>query len=182
MSKRVYQNSKDKILETTKNILIEEGLGHLTTDLIIEKSGLSKGGFFYHFKTKNDLLQALSVKIIQDMREAIEKLKKKDPIEKGSTLRAYINFTLSKQNDEIAAVCRGMIEVAFDKQNHDMDAYTEFGQELVQDSLSEGISMDKIMTIFLTLDGYWYNDVFGNFLFPKSEMKKHIKNLIKLTE
>lgn len=182
MSKRIYQNSREKILETAKTILVEEGVGKLSTDNLILKSGLSKGGFFYHFKTKNDLINALSFKILQDMADAIQKLTEKDPKKKGATLRAYINFTLSKQNDEITAVCRSMLEVVFDKNNHDMEMYKKFGQDLIKKSIAEGISRENVMHVFLVLDGYWYNDVFGNELFPKKEVRKYIKSLSKLTE
>ena len=181
MSKRVYQSSKEVILETAKQILLQEGLGNLTTENITTKSGLSKGGFFYHFKTKNDLIDELSLKVLHDMQEAIDQIAVKDPVKKGSTLRAYINFTLSPQNDEMVAVCRSLIEVMFDK-NHDSSQYMEFSRELIKRMKAEGNSLENIMSVMLPLDGYWFNDVFGIQMYSKADMRKFIKNLTRFTE
>lgn len=181
MAKRIYESSRDVILETAKKILIEEGVGHFSTDNLIEKSGLSKGGFFYHFKTKKDLIQALSLKMLEEMDQSIRRLSDKDPNRKGATLRAYLRYSLSKENDEMVAVCRSMVEVAFDKQ-HDMEVYLKFGQDLLKRCQSEGIPKELVTGVFLTLDGYWYNDVFGYELIPKKDTQKYLKSLIKLTE
>ncbi len=181
MTKRVYASAKSKIIETAKNIVLNEGLGNLTTDNLILKSGLSKGGFFYHFKTKQDLIKALSESLIEEMAAAIAELVKKDPVKKGATLRAWIQYTLSADYDEMIAYSRSLIEVLFSSE-HDTSLYKEFSKSHIKQILSEGISKDTAMTVMFILDGYWYNEVFDVQAFNKKEARSFIKGLLKLTE
>lgn len=56
---RTYQNSKESIVDAAIRVLAEKGLKGFTTDAVIKESGLSKAGFFYNFKTKNELLESV---------------------------------------------------------------------------------------------------------------------------
>ncbi len=51
--------TKDKILAHTKELVIENGFAGTSVDAILSKTGITKGAFFYHFKTKNHLAKAL---------------------------------------------------------------------------------------------------------------------------
>lgn len=180
MSKRIYQSSKSDILAAAKTILLTEGLGNLTTDNVIAKSGLSKGGFFYHFKTKNDLILSLGDMVLEDWDKEIQARISVDKNKKGATLRACVDYALSETHDEMIALCRSMVEVLFDK-NSSSDKYIEYSKGLVKKILSEGLNKMTVMTVLLALDGYWYNEMFGTQPFSKKEMKAFIKHLHSLT-
>ncbi len=47
--------TRDKILTASKELIYENGFAGTSIDLILEKAGITKGAFFYHFKTKADL-------------------------------------------------------------------------------------------------------------------------------
>lgn len=51
--------TRDKILAESKALIYENGFSGTSIDQIIEKTGITKGAFFYHFKTKNALAQTL---------------------------------------------------------------------------------------------------------------------------
>jgi TetR/AcrR family transcriptional repressor of nem operon len=51
--------TKQKILEAGERLLLEYGYGGMSLDQVIEAAGITKGAFFYHFKSKNVLAQAL---------------------------------------------------------------------------------------------------------------------------
>lgn len=180
MAKRIYQSSKKEILLAAREILLKEGLGNLTTENLIKKSGMSKGGFFYHFKTKNDLIKALEEMIIREMEEEIYQEADKDKKRKGATLRAYLNYTLSDKNDEMIALCRSLVEVLFDKSS-EPQGYKEFYKRFVKRVLSEDIDKNSAMAVLFALDGYWYNEVFGISFFSKKDTKNFIKHLAKFT-
>jgi AcrR family transcriptional regulator len=181
MTKRVYPSAKSKIIETAKEIVLKEGLGNLTTDNLIAKSGLSKGGFFYHFKTKQDLIKALSDSLMTEMVSSITALVEKDKRKKGATLRAWINYTLSNDYDEMVALSRSLVEVLF-SEDHDATPYKEFNKAFIKQMLDEGSSKEAVMTVMLIIDGYWYNEVFGVQAFNKKECRTFIQGLLKLTE
>lgn len=47
---------KQRILETSLQLFQENGYYGVTVDQIVSKTGASKGGFYYHFKSKDELL------------------------------------------------------------------------------------------------------------------------------
>lgn len=57
--------TREKILETSQRLIMQRGYAGVSIDSIIEKVGITKGAFFYHFKSKGDLAKAL----IQRYRE-----------------------------------------------------------------------------------------------------------------
>ena len=53
------QNTKNRIMETAEKIILQRGFAGTSIDEIIEHAHITKGGFFYHFKGKNELALAL---------------------------------------------------------------------------------------------------------------------------
>ena len=51
--------TKAKILDAAEAMILDQGFSATSLDRVLEKTGLTKGAFFYHFKNKNELLQAL---------------------------------------------------------------------------------------------------------------------------
>jgi TetR/AcrR family transcriptional repressor of nem operon len=51
--------TKDKILDSAMQLVMDQGYGGMTVDQVIAGAGITKGAFFHHFKTKSDLAQAL---------------------------------------------------------------------------------------------------------------------------
>lgn len=50
------QETKQKIYKAASNILKKKGYAYLTVSNICAAAGVSNGTFFYHFKTKDELL------------------------------------------------------------------------------------------------------------------------------
>jgi TetR/AcrR family transcriptional repressor of nem operon len=53
------EQTREKILDVTQDLTLRRGFGATSIDLIIDAAGLTKGAFFYHFRSKNDLARAL---------------------------------------------------------------------------------------------------------------------------
>ena len=51
--------TKEKILDMAQELILQKGFSGSSIDEIIEKSDITKGGFFYHFSGKNDLACSL---------------------------------------------------------------------------------------------------------------------------
>ena len=52
-------NTRDRIMTTAENIILQKGFAATSLDEVITESHITKGGFFYHFKGKNDLALGL---------------------------------------------------------------------------------------------------------------------------
>ncbi|WP_455201059.1 TetR/AcrR family transcriptional regulator [Kaarinaea lacus] len=51
--------TKEKILDAAEALVLDHGYGATSIDQILEKTGITKGAFFYHFKSKAELAQNL---------------------------------------------------------------------------------------------------------------------------
>jgi TetR/AcrR family transcriptional regulator, transcriptional repressor for nem operon len=52
-------NTKHRIMTTAEQIILQKGFAGTSIDEVIQQSHITKGGFFYHFKGKNDLALGL---------------------------------------------------------------------------------------------------------------------------
>lgn len=59
MREESKKNRKETIIDAAWELFYEKGYKNTTVNDIIERSGTSKGGFYYYFKAKDDLLNSL---------------------------------------------------------------------------------------------------------------------------
>src|SRR5262245_22104369 len=62
MSVRVLSKgeaTRERLLDLAEEAVLQKGFGATTIDELIAAADLTKSGFFYHFRDKNDLAQAL---------------------------------------------------------------------------------------------------------------------------
>ena len=64
--------TKEKILDAAHGIILEQGLSTTSLDRVLERTGLTKGAFFYHFKSKDDLICALMDRHAQAENKILE--------------------------------------------------------------------------------------------------------------
>lgn len=51
--------TRNKIMDIAQQMVLDVGLSGTSVDKVIDRAGVTKGTFFYHFKTKHDLAAAL---------------------------------------------------------------------------------------------------------------------------
>jgi TetR/AcrR family transcriptional repressor of nem operon len=84
--------TRDKILAESRILVLRNGFSGTSIDNILEKTGITKGAFFYHFKTKNILAKALIEDFAREdisyMNDALEKTNSL----KGNALERLLQF------------------------------------------------------------------------------------------
>jgi len=58
--------TKENILEIAQNLMLQKGFSGTSLVEIISEANITKGGFFYHFESKNDLAKHLMLKYQHD--------------------------------------------------------------------------------------------------------------------
>lgn len=58
--------TRNRILDVTLDAVLAKGFGATSIEEIIAGAGLTKSGFFYHFKDKNELAKALLARYLQE--------------------------------------------------------------------------------------------------------------------
>jgi len=66
LSKAAAQERKAKIVDLAERLFIQNGYDNTTVDQIVSEMRLAKGTYYYHFDSKEDLMVAVSEKLILD--------------------------------------------------------------------------------------------------------------------
>ena len=53
------QETKDRLMDIAEKLILSKGFSATSIDELIQEAGITKGGFFYHFESKNALAYAL---------------------------------------------------------------------------------------------------------------------------
>lgn len=57
--------TREHIMATAESLILQRGYSGTSIDEIINEAGITKGGFFYHFKGKNDLARNLMLRYLE---------------------------------------------------------------------------------------------------------------------
>jgi AcrR family transcriptional regulator len=153
-------NTKDKILDATAELILEEGVSNVTLEEIAKKAAISKGGLLYHYRTKETLFQELNIKAIHEFEEAMARHLTEQPNGKGAFTRAYALATLEDIKKEGASRSAALISIFSDHPEIMTvwkEGYTRWEQQFEQD----GLGWEAAATIRFVCDGLWFNEVAG---------------------
>ena len=65
-------DTRQKILDAAQRVVMERGFASASVDAIQEEAGISRGTFFYHFPSKDDLARELLTRYAEGDREMTE--------------------------------------------------------------------------------------------------------------
>ncbi len=77
MKKRIVKDPEVRqaeILKTAGELFKTQGYGNTTVETIIQKVGIAKGTFYYYFKSKEDILDALVHEMVNKLCEDYQKI------------------------------------------------------------------------------------------------------------
>lgn len=100
MKQRVLQGieTKKRLIECARKLFRERGYNNVTVDDIIEEANSSKGGFYTHFKSKEELLLNM-VPLVDETYKAFLKMdiKSENTVDKIALFIQYVFSTISKE-------------------------------------------------------------------------------------
>ncbi len=86
-------NNKEKILETAIKLFVKQGFENTPTAQITKESGVASGTLFYHYKTKEALMNAAYMHIKNDMVEDMNSYYKEEDDFKTKLKKFWIGYT-----------------------------------------------------------------------------------------
>lgn len=90
-------NTRQQILQAVNQLVLAEGVNHLTLEAVAKKAGVSKGGLLYHFPSKEALIKGLIEHLNgQFDSEVARRLAEEEPGQPeaaGRWLRAFVRAT-----------------------------------------------------------------------------------------
>jgi len=101
-----YHERKDEFLDTAQQFFFTQGYDQTSVDAIIRKIGLSKGTFYYYFKSKEDLLDQLTCKMGEKILEKVKKIADRKDLDAVAKLnKAYaVTGNVKLENIELLKV------------------------------------------------------------------------------
>lgn len=149
-------NKKEKLLETAITLFVHQGFENTPTIQITKESGVASGTLFYHYKTKEDLLNAAYMHIKHDMVEEMNKHYNENDDFKTKLKRFWIGYiTWSLKNKDYNLFFAKFLKSKFisDESKKETASMLKHYFDSFEDEMDQG-----------TLKKFSY-ELFGNILF-----------------
>jgi AcrR family transcriptional regulator len=163
VSPRIYPSARARILDAAERLLLRDGLLGLSVDAVLGEAELSKGGFFHHFKSKEELLTALVERLIADVGGRIQAVAAGDKQAVGRTLRAHVTMTLempAAERRRLQALVIAVVAASLESPTLAAKLRAANRDGLAA-AVAEGVGLGPALVVQLALDGYFLNDSAG---------------------
>jgi AcrR family transcriptional regulator len=168
------------ILNTAKQIVIDNGFISFTLDAVAKKAGVSKGGLLYHFPNKVSLIKELAQYIYNEFCLNFYKYAENDSDEKGKWCRALIKASKLdlEQHGElnVGILANSFLEPEIAESIS--ESYTAILKKLEDDGIDSGTAT----IIRLALDGLYYSQSLQVAPLEKERINEVIHQLLKMTK
>ncbi|MDC9825036.1 TetR/AcrR family transcriptional regulator [Devosia sp. ZB163] len=107
---------RDEILDAAQRLFAGNGYDATSVSQIIEAVGVSKGAFYHHFESKEDLIEALACRYARESAALADEVLADPTLDAFSKLVAFLG-TMRRHKAETAAELRATFEPMFRPEN-----------------------------------------------------------------
>lgn len=141
------EETKVLILKTSMELFSIHGYDRTPISLILEKTGLSKGGFYHHFNSKEEILDHLAKNRVDQAIEIIDPITKSaglSAVEKFNKIFAAILAFRSENAQQLLRVYEGYLKNTNLQWKNKIDEYTmslalPYYSSIIAQGVEEGI-------------------------------------------
>ena len=174
MARNKYpEQTKEMILETSKNLFLKNGYDNTSIqDILDNLKGLSKGAIYHHFKSKEAIFEAISIKEAEKNKLEFLKIKNNKNLNGANKLKEIIKFNISSENTKnIIKLCPNFLENPKFLAEQLKQMYEIFIPNFIFPIIEEGVEDGSIKTdkpyelseSIMLLINIWINPlIFGN--------------------
>ncbi|RUO26651.1 TetR/AcrR family transcriptional regulator [Aliidiomarina minuta] len=94
-------SKRNDILMAAEKLVKEQGASHLTFDRLSEETGISKGGLLYHFASKEELVLAMMVRLL-DTRQVLREEMQAQFSGEDADIKSLIMAEAGQESSDIA--------------------------------------------------------------------------------
>jgi AcrR family transcriptional regulator len=181
MAKRAYPSARAKILEAAEAVIRRDGIKRLSVDTVVAEAGISKGGFFYHFKTKDELLAALLQSVTEEMTVEVTALVEADPEPRGRILRSIIRAAFDfdadpARRDRFVTLTLAVLTVSIESPTLLAEVRRGNDEQLTA-SASDGLSLAHALLLNAAVEGFWIGQSLGSTTVPEP-LRRQLRDLL----
>ena len=180
-TEKTRQDTRGQILGAAVSLVGREGVSGLTIERVAGEAGLSKGGVFYHFPSKEALIEGMIGRSLEDADREIGRLAASEAEVPGGFARAYARATFGPKGSAHLDVSGGLLAAVANDPDLLEPLRARYG--VWQDRLlRDGIDPATATLVRLAADGLWFADLFG-FAAPEGRLRKELlAALLSLTD
>jgi TetR/AcrR family transcriptional repressor of nem operon len=149
--------TRDRIIDAADRLFYEQGYEVTSFADIAEDVGLSRGNFYYHFKTKDEILDAVIDYRLKKTKEMVERWQI-DGQSPRDRIGCYINIMVQnrakivKYGCPVGTLCAELFKLGHSSRKHAADIFTCFRNWLVGhfNDLGFGAASDQCAMHVLT--------------------------------
>ena len=168
--------TRDRILQAATEVITQEGVSSLTLDKVAARAGVSKGGFLYHFGSKDALIIGLLNQVMGVLDSELNLLADGFDVSQGAFALAYIDYVREPTK---AATDTAVSILAAAAVDDDLLDSTRATFRRWQDRLCQDDGLDEVEALLARIvgDGLWLIDLFG-LAPPTAEERSKVIDLV----
>lgn len=167
-------STKHKIIEATKEVILDNGIDQFTLEAVAQQADISKGGLLYHFASKDDLIEAMNEHAAKDFRKLVMTY-----VETGESFHAaYVLATkYTLDNQSILQITTSLLAAL--SINRDLLYIWQEEYIFIQKAL-EKETIDRTTTLLVkaVCDGLWFSALFPFQFMSEIEQKEILSYLL----
>jgi AcrR family transcriptional regulator len=146
MKTKIEMTKKQKIVRTALHLFVQNGIENTPTTKIIAEAGVATGTLFYHFRNKEELINALYLGVKKSISKAMSIGIKEVKDDKGSVHHIWNNFiTWGIKNPVLFQFNAQFYEspiIIKNAKQHLTEGTSQFLLEIIEERLQNKISRD----------------------------------------
>jgi TetR/AcrR family transcriptional regulator, transcriptional repressor for nem operon len=118
------ERTRERIMDLAYQSIVEKGFAATSIEELVEAAGITKSGFFYHFRDKNDLARQLFERFLSEDEGIMETLEKRARELSDDPLQSFLIFlnVYAQMMDEMEALHPGCMVATVTYQERMFDA------------------------------------------------------------
>ena len=178
---RRKRDSRESILQAAEEIVARRGPAHLTLETAANEAKVSKGGLFYHFRSKEALLEAMIRRSVQLLETEHTKVAESLTGERNGKLKANIIGTLRHLEGQRPVLTAVVAAIANDPKLVEpmRESFRNDFQALCKEL---NLRMEDVAVLFLASQGLLLMELLGLSFLTPSQIRKVTQRMLQLVE
>jgi len=181
MHLRRKRDSRESILQAAEEIVARRGPAHLTLETAASEAKVSKGGLFYHFRSKEALLEAMIRRSMELLESEHVKVAESLTGERNGKLKANIIGTLRHLEGQRPVLTAVIAAIANDPKLVEpmRESIRKEFQELSKDLT---LRTEDIAILFLASQGLLLMELLNLSFLTPSQVRRVTQRMLQLVE
>lgn len=173
------KSSKAAILDAAERVVMRHGLKSATIEAVAVEAGVSKGGLFYHFASKQDMLEQLIDRHVERFMEMREKIMQELPESRSRRLKASLLASLNepiKREENLPNILALLDDVSLREKIYLLK------KRLFQEMSNDTDHPERVALAMMAADGLWMSGMYGAPLFTEEFRQKVVDELLRIID